>query len=327
MNRLLAVLAILVGLAPAAVAAKPLELIVFYGGANWPVWVGMDKGYFASHGVEIHLTPTPGSVYLVQNLVAGKFDMGFMTFDNVVAYDEGQGEAKLDRPADFVAVLGGLRGGVRLLVNPEIRSFADLRGKSLAVDAPSTGFSLVLRKMLQRGGLAESDYRFENFGGTGERAEALMQGKTVGTIVTSPIDLLPRAKGFRVLADSASAIGPYQATLFIARRSWAQAHEAELVAFIRGYLKALEWLADPAHRTEAVAIYRKHIPKASEQGAQKAWEALLASRDEGIRRDGAIDPEGVATVLRLRGEYGRPKKTLSDPSRYIDESYFYKAMR
>lgn len=310
----------------AALAAKPLEVIVFFGGANWPIWVGMDKGHFAAQGVEINVTNTPGSVYLVKNLVEGKFDIGFTTFDNVVGYDEGQGEAKLDRPADLVAILGGLTGGVRLMVHPDIKSFADLKGKALAVDAPSTGYSLVLRKFMEQGGLAESDYRFENMGGTGERAQALMDNKTVGTIVTSPIDLLPRAKGYRILADSNKAIGPYQATLFIARREWAQAHEAELVKFVRGYLDALDWLADPAHRDEAVAIYRKHIPKASEQSAQKAWDALLANKDEGIRKDGSIDMAGVATVLKLRSEYGRPKKELTDPSRYIDETYYRKAM-
>jgi ABC-type nitrate/sulfonate/bicarbonate transport system substrate-binding protein len=163
-------------------------------------------------------------------------------------------------------------------------------------------------------------------GGTGERAEALMQNKTVGTIVTSPIDLLPIAKGYRVLADS-KTIGPYQATLFVARREWAQAHEAQLASFIRGYIDGLNWLADPAHRDEAVAIYRQHLPKASEQSARKAWDALLTAKDEGLSKEGRIDMAGVATVLKLRSEYGRPQKQLTDPSRYVDESYYEKAMK
>lgn len=325
MARALAALVFAMSFGAGAAKAKPLELIVFYGGANWPVWVGMEKGTFASHGMEIHLSRTPGSVYLVKSLVEGRFDLGFATFDNVVAYDEGQGEAALDRPADLVAVLGGLSGGLRLVVDPKIRSVQELRGRSLAVDAPSTGFSLLLRKMLERGGLAPADYRFENLGGTGERAEALMQGKTVGTILTSPIDLVPIAKGYRVLADSKD-IGPYQATLFVARREWARAHGTELVAFIRGYVEALDWLADPAHRDEAVAIYRKYLPKASEDAAREAWSALLDSADEGIRRDGRIDREGVATVLGLRSEYGEPRKALGDASRYVDESWYRKAI-
>lgn len=316
----------LAAFAPAIFAAQTLQVIVFAGGANWPLWVAMDKGHFAAHGLEVKVTPTPGSVFLVKNLVEGKFDIGFMTFDNIPAYDEGQGEVALDRPANLFAFMGGLTGGLRLMVNPEIKSFADLKGKALAVDSPDTGYSLMMRKLLERGGLADSDYRFENMGGTGERTEALMQNKTTGTIVTSPLDLLPIAKGYRVLADSRD-VGPYQATLYVARREWAQGHGAELVNFVAAQLEALRWLADPAHRDEAVAIYRQHLPKASEQSAQKAWEALLTSKGEGLTRDGRIDMAGVATVLKLRSEYGRPKKDLTDPSRYVDESYFEKAMQ
>ncbi|HET9471227.1 MAG TPA: ABC transporter substrate-binding protein, partial [Usitatibacter sp.] len=240
--RLIARLAVLVAMLPAmAAAATPLRLIVFFGGANWPLWVAGDKGLFAAQGLDVSIASTPGSVFLVQGLMEGKFDIGFATFDNIVGYDEGQGEAKLDRPADLVAVVGGLAGGVRLLAKPEIQSIADLKGKALAVDAPSTGYSLVMRKFLEQAGLSEADYRMEDMGGTGARAQALMDGKTVATIVTSPLDLAPRAKGFRVLADS-SSIGPYQATLFMVRREWARAHEPELVRFARAYIDAMKWL-------------------------------------------------------------------------------------
>jgi ABC-type nitrate/sulfonate/bicarbonate transport system substrate-binding protein len=310
--KLAASLAFVAALVPAvAAAATPLRLIVFFGGANWPLWVAGDKGFFAAQGLDVNITSTPGSVYLVQGLMEGKFDIGFSTFDNAVGYDEGQGEAKLDRPADLVAVVGGLTGGLRLMAKPEIQSIAGLKGKSLAVDAPSTGYSLVMRKFLEQGGLSEADYRMENVGGTGERAQALMAGKTDGTIVTSPLDLAPRAKGFRVLADS-SSIGPYQATLFMVRREWARAHEAELVHFARAYIDAVAWLADPAHRDEAVAIYLKRLPKANAAAAAKAWDALLGGNGEGLRKDGSIDMAGAATVLKLRSEFGRPRKELTD---------------
>jgi hypothetical protein len=30
-------------------------------------------------------------------------------------------------------------------------------------------------------------------------------------------------------------------------------------------------------------------------------------------------------VLRLRSEFGRPQRTLGDPSRYVDESFYAEA--
>lgn len=307
-------------------AAAPLEVIVFPGGFNWPLWVGQEKGFFAANGVEVKITPTPNSVFQMENLAAGKFDIAFSTVDNVIAYDEGQGEVALPGTPDFFAFMGGQYGAVRLVTKPEIRTFADLKGKSLAVDAATTGYAFVLRRILQKNGLAESDYTIERLGGTAARAEALMQGKTDGTILTSPLEIAPEAAGFHRIANAVEVIGPYQAVLGVARRSWAKDNEARLVGFIRSYVAALAWLADPANRTEAAAIYRKNLPRANEAASLKAWDVMLAG-PEGFQKKGQIDIAGVRTVLELRSEYGRPQKSLTDPMKYIDETYYRKAMQ
>jgi ABC-type nitrate/sulfonate/bicarbonate transport system substrate-binding protein len=301
-----------------------LAVIVFPGGFNWPLWVGMEKGFFAQEGVEVTLTPTPGSVYQMQNLAAGKFDIAFSTIDNVVAYTEGQGEAPLPQPPYFFAFMGGQGGAVRLVTHPDVKSIGDLRGKSLAVDAATTGYAFVLKKILQQGGLTEADYTLERVGATAQRAQALMENKTAGTILTSPLEIVPEAKGYRRLANAVDVIGPYQAVLGVARRDWAKQNEKALVGFIRGYVAALDWLGDPANRTEAVAIYRKNIPQASEEAANKAWDVLLGG-SEGFQKKGKLDRAGIATVLKLRSEFGVPRKELTDPQKYIDESYYKKA--
>src|SRR5258708_20950726 len=103
-------------------------------------------------------------------------------FDNVVAYQEGQGEVKLTATPDFFAFMGFSRGTVRLVVNPDIKGYDDLRVKTLAVDAVATGYSLVLQKLLQLGGLKEGDYRLEPAGATGTRAHALIDNNCPVTI-------------------------------------------------------------------------------------------------------------------------------------------------
>jgi ABC-type nitrate/sulfonate/bicarbonate transport system substrate-binding protein len=319
--------ALALGMSSASAATK-VDVIMFPGGANWPLWVAQEKGFFAANGLEVSLTFTPSSGFLMQNVHSGKFQIGHAAFDNIVAYQEGQGDVELPAPApDFFAFVGGQVGGVRLMVQPDVKSFADLKGKALGVDAPSTGFAFILRKMLQQGGLAESDYTFERLGNTAARTEALMQGKTPGTIVTSPLDLLPESKGFRRLADSSEAIGPYQSILGLTRRSWARENEGTVVAYVRAYVAALDWMSDPANRDEAIAIYRKNLPAVSEAAARKHWEVLLGGGKDGIERKGRIDMAGVENVLKLRSEFARPQKSLTDPSKYVDESYYRKAVR
>ena len=213
-------------------AATTLQVIVFPGGFNWPLWVGQEKGFFDENGLELKITGTPGSIFQVQNLMAGKFDIAFSNYDNVVAYMEGQGEAPLPQPPDLFTFMGVQYGAVRLVANPEIKAIAELKGKSLAVDAATTGYAFVLMKMLQQAGLNESDYTLDKVGSTSQRAEALMQNKTAATILTTPLEILPESRGYRRLANATDAVGPYQAVSGVARRSWAKEHRAELVGFI-----------------------------------------------------------------------------------------------
>jgi ABC-type nitrate/sulfonate/bicarbonate transport system substrate-binding protein len=316
----------LFAVAATAALAAPLEVIVFPGGFNWPLWVAQEKGFFSDQRLEVNVTPTPGSVFQMQNLAAGKFDIAFSNYDNVVAYMEGQGEAPLPQPPDFFVFMAAQYGAVRLVANPRIHTIADLKGKSLAVDAATTGYAFVLRKMLQQAGLGEGDYTLETVGGTGQRAEALMQDKTAATILTTPLEILPESRGYRRLANATETIGPYTAVSGVARRSWAREHRPELVGFIKAYVRALEWISDRANRAEAVAIYRKYIPAAGEASASKAWE-LLTQGSEGFAKRAKLDPAGMQTVLKLRSEFGRPRKALADTGKYVDESYYAEALR
>jgi ABC-type nitrate/sulfonate/bicarbonate transport system substrate-binding protein len=308
------------GIASLVQAQTPLRVISFPGGANLPLWVAEDKGLFAREQLALKLSPTPNSVVLVQSLLEGKQDIALAAFDNVVAYQEGQGEVKLSTTPDVFAFMGVSRGTVRLVVNPDIKGYDDLRGKTLAVDAVATGYSLVLQKLLQLGGLKADDYRLESVGGTAERAQALMENKFSGTILTTPLEIAPEARGYRCLANAADILGPYQTIVGMARRGWAQDNRAALVGFIRASTEAIDWLFDPKNRAAAVAIYRQHLPNVPEGAAQQHVNALLGER-EGFTRGSALDAEGMMTVLRIRSELGVPRKKLTDPARYIDESY------
>ena len=79
-----------------AQAPAKLEVIVFAGGFNWPIWVAQEKGFFRANQVEVNVTPTPGSVFQLVNLIDGKFDIAMTAIDNLIAYREGQGEDRAD---------------------------------------------------------------------------------------------------------------------------------------------------------------------------------------------------------------------------------------
>src|ERR1700760_4479100 len=234
MKRLLAAaaVALCVSSAAQAQAPSPLNLIIFPGGLSWPVFVAQDKGFFENEHLAVKVTETPGSVFQVKGIMAGDFDIAMTPFDNVVAYQEGQGETSFDPPTDLFAFMGGISSTLRLIVRPEIASFADLKDKTLGVDALSTGYSLLMYRLLDHNNLPTGSYRLERFGGTASRVKALTEGKIAGTMVSSPQEILPEQSGFRRLGDIQPMLGSYQALCGVARRSWAATHSGQLESFI-----------------------------------------------------------------------------------------------
>lgn len=317
-----------VALLPAAARAqtpKTLEVIVFPGGFNWPIWVALEKGYFAKNGVAVHLTPTPGSVFQLTNLIDGKFDIGMTAIDNPIAYDEGQGEAPTAKKPDLVAFMGGDNGFLHLVTVPEVKSYKDLKGKTLSVDALTTGYAFVLMKMLERKGLKRSDYTLAKAGGVLERFQALMKKEHAGTLLLSPFEVAAEAQGFRDLGAAIDIFGHYQGLVAAARRDWLKEHGPEAVGYIRGYVAGLDWLYDRKNKAEAIAILRKNLTSMSPELAEKTYGVLLDSK-RGFTKKARLDVEGIKTVLAIRSQYGEPKKKLSDPSRYYDLTYYKRAM-
>jgi ABC-type nitrate/sulfonate/bicarbonate transport system substrate-binding protein len=314
--------------APGPAAAQtldPVSVIVFPGGFNWPIWVAQAKGYFAKGGIEVKLTPTPSSVFQLTNLIEGRFDIGVTAIDNVIAYMEGQGEAPVSKEPDLFVFMGGDNGLLSLAVLPEIKTYRDLKGKTLSVDAMTTGYAFVLFDLLERNGLRARDYNVVKAGGVLERWDGLRERKHDGTMLIAPFDILARTNGLNILQYAIDVYGEYQGLTGVTRRSWAAENPKKLIAYIRGYREGLAWLFDPMNRQEAIAILRKNLPQLSEALAGESYGVLV--HPKGFAPDGALSIAGVRRVLALRSEYGEPKKTLADPMRYYDPTYFEAAKR
>jgi ABC-type nitrate/sulfonate/bicarbonate transport system substrate-binding protein len=306
--------------------AEPFKVVAFAGASNWPFWVGQEKGFFRREGVEVVLELTPNSVELAKNLHAGRYDLALTSVDNVVAYDEGQGEADLGGPADFVAIFGVDNGLLSVMAVPEVKSFAELKGKTLSVDAMTTGFAFVLREVLARNGVAESDVQIVRVGGGAQRLEALLKKEQAATLLNTPLDLVAEARGFNRLARARDQLDAYQGIVGTMRRDTANRQRLRVEAFIRGFHTSVAWLADPANKDEAVTILVGRMRGMERPAAERAYQRLL-DPVEGMYRDLRMDREGIATVLRLRSAYAQPRRLLSDPDRYVDLSYLEAALK
>jgi ABC-type nitrate/sulfonate/bicarbonate transport system substrate-binding protein len=298
----------------------PLNLICFPGAPNLPIFAADELGIFKKYDIEIDLTTTPSSIFQIENMMAGEFQIAGTAFDNIVAYQEGQGAVEIAAKPDLFAFMGATQIELSLVVAPEIESFDDLKGKSLALDALATGFAFILYRMLENAGLSLDDCPMIPVGATPDRWASVQSGEHAGTLTIEPFTAMARAQGFHVLESSLATVEHYQGGVFATRRSWASNNEAALMGYISGYLDGLRWVLNPDNGEQAKEILLRNMPAINPKAVNNVMAKLLSSKT-GLTPNGALLPAGIDTVLQLRSHYAQPAKVLGDPDRYVDLSY------
>jgi ABC-type nitrate/sulfonate/bicarbonate transport system substrate-binding protein len=306
-------------------ALHPVRMITFGGGYALPAWVAQRQGFFEKHGLVVSITYTPDSVFLMTGLIEGRYDVAVTAIDNLVAYQEGQGEAPVKAPVDLFAFMGLDDSFQSLMAGPEVKSVADLRGRELAVDALTTGFAFVLREAVARAGMTDADVKYVRTGGGPTRMRALIEGKYAAGLLATPLDLVAAEQGMVRLGGTRELLGRYMGRSAFSQRAWAKQNEAAVIGFIRAYRDAMDWLYDPRNRETAATILVANDRAMTPELARRSLDILLAEKG-GFFRDVALDVEGVRTVLALRTKFAVPKKTLDDPMKYIDLSYHRRAL-
>jgi ABC-type nitrate/sulfonate/bicarbonate transport system substrate-binding protein len=296
-------------------APRTIRVIAFPGAPNLPLFAAEEHDFFREADVALSFRTTPSSVYQAEKLAAGEFDVAFTAFDNIVAYGEGQGAVNLPRATDFCVVMGATQLEISLVAQPEIATVAALKGKSIALDAVSTGFAFIFYDMLERNGLAPSDCTLAPVGATPQRWQSVIEGKHAATLTIEPFTSIARAKGFTQLDVSTRNFKAYQGGTVASTRSWASGNADLLTDFIRAYLKGLDWTLDPSNRDAATTLLAKRMSEIPERALPAVMESLLSPRS-GLTPRGEILPEGMAQVLALRSRYGGGA-VLTDWRKYL----------
>lgn len=298
---------------------QALRVIVFAGVQNLPLYAAQAQGFFTDRALQVSVEFTPNSWTLRDGLAEGRYDIAHSAVDNAVAMAELAGR-------DIAVVLGGDNGFNALYVQPGIGEIADLRGRTVLVDAPDTAFALVLYRILSQHGLARGNYTVKSVGATPLRLAAMREDRTASAaILNLPFRLVAERAGLRRLGDAVSLVGPYLSTTGFVMRAWAAAQGEVLARYLQAYILGLRWALDPANRAAATALLEKHLRLQPDVAA--ATYAMAADPVTGIATDGALDSAGFANVLRIRAEVeGQWGGTAPSPERYLDLSYHARAL-
>ena len=304
----------------AASAAGPeaVRVNTFPNAKALPFHAGLAKGIFARHGVALQLSFTENSSRQREGLAAGRFDVAHSAVDNAVAMVETAGQ-------DVVIVTGGDSGMNEFFVQAYIRTFADLRGRALVVDAPNTAYAIQAKKILLKHGLKDgTDYTVVPVGRGELRLEAMARNKEYAAAVLNlPFTIQAEQLGMKSLGSTVDMLGPYQANGAFAMRAWAGTHGALLERYIAGYVESLRWVRRPENRDECVAILMSKL-KIPRDVAEATYRTLV-DPVRGFTPDARFDMEGFRNMLALRAEIEGKASERSAES-YFDLSYYGRAL-
>src|SRR6476660_8206836 len=210
MKRLLAAIAAILFVAAASqdvrAEANKLTVIVFPGVQNLPMFAAQAKGFYSKRGLDVDIKFTPNSDELRNGLAEGRYQIAHSAVDNAFAMKD-------KANVDIAVVSGGDNSFNHRIVRPEITSLADVKGKTVVVDAIDTAYAFQLYDILRQNGLNKGDYEINPVGGTPMRLEAMLKDKgMVAGMMNPPFSINAQKAGLKSMGTAAAALGAYQGT-------------------------------------------------------------------------------------------------------------------
>lgn len=244
------------GLALAAIgaASAPAADTVVVGtvgsaSANlWPVFIGLNKGFFAEQDVKIDLVYVQSSAQVIQQLTAGSLDMTMSTglVDPIRAIEKGSPIA--------IVRLESQSPPYALVAKPAIKSLADLKGKTISLGGPKDVTRIYLERMLAPSGVKPGEFDMVYAGATAARAQSLLAGAVDAAILLPPFNFQAVANGFNELGLAADFTPDLPFSGMVANLAWAKSHEALLRRILTAHTKSIAWFEDNSNRADAVKM-------------------------------------------------------------------------
>ncbi|MDR7401171.1 MAG: ABC transporter substrate-binding protein [Armatimonadota bacterium] len=305
-------------------AAQPVRLRVVHVPVLIfaPLYVAIERGYFAREGIEVELITTPGGVSSFAVLAGGRAEvvvggLGAALFNAAARGLDFKvvGPVHMERPP----VSTPLVISKKAWDSGEIRSVRDLRGRKVSVNVLGSATEFWLHSALLRGGLTIDDVDLVavNFP---EVPAALANGAIAAGLLGEPLATLAEDRG-QIHRLSQDFIDGVQVTALYYSGQFMRAHPRQAVGFMVAWLRASRDLFGDGYRRDDVArIVEKYtgVPAAVVKRAAAPYHETNGKMNFN-------DFKRLQEFFRKRGAltYDRPL----EPSQYIDTTYVREALQ
>lgn len=277
-------------------------------------YIAQRKGFFTREGVNLEILPIEGgAANMVVALSKGMVDVT-RTATPYLIQDVLKG-------SENVAIAGETATPIySLIVKPEIKSFADLKGKTIGLSLAVDTISISTRKLMAMNGVKEGDFKVKELVGTPARADCLRKAECDAVPLGQPEDFVLMKQGYRRLGVSTDAMANFQFIVGAVRRSWGEKNKDTLVRYLRALASSYRFMREPANRDEVVRIILD-TTGSSEEIARQTLSLYFEPERGVVPKQGEIDVKGFNEVIRVMAEAGELKAPLPSAERFIDLQY------
>lgn len=287
-----------------------------------PLYVAMERGYFAKQGIEVELITTPGGVSSFAVLAGGRAEvvvggLGAALFNAAARGLDFKvvGPVHMERPP----VSTPLVISKKAWESGEIRSVRDLRGKRVSTNVLGSATEFWVQAALLKGGLTIDDVQLVavNFP---EVPAALANGAIAAGLLGEPLATLAEEQG-QIVRLTEDFVNGVQVTALYYSGEFMRTQPKLAVGFMIAWLQASRDLyGDGYKRDDVAAIVEKYtrVPAAIVKKARPPFHEPNGQMNFN-------DFKRLQEFFKRRGHLTYEKPL--EPKQYIDTSYVREALR
>jgi len=277
------------------------------------IWVAEEKGLFKKHGANVEVIFIGGgAARVVSALLAGEIQFSVGGGDAVI-------RAAL-RGGDTVLTFSPMNRGLqRLIVRPEIRTPAELKGKRVSITRFGSAGHWAFQLFVRKWGMRPEDFQLIQLEASPAMFANLEKGGTEGAVLTMPSFFLAEEKGYRTLADPAEMDIYYLQNSVDTTRSYLKANRAQAIRFGKGLMEGIAYFKK--YKKESLEVLQKKLRIQSAQEKDLKYLELSYNLLAAKYYNPTLyaTPKALETSLEFIAAT-EPKARGADAKSFVDES-------
>lgn len=248
------------------------------------------------YGINWETQRVPSSPAQFESLSSGEIDIAITSPDNVLLYATTD-KNPIGRQLQLRILRTIDRGmGLALYTSEDITEASQLRGTTLGVDVPNSGFAFLLFALAQKLGVAREDYELESIGATPKRLSAVETKTVSATILNAETAVQAEQLGLRKWASSIDVSDNYLGTVLTQIDASMNPNTEK---FLELWEEATSIILSSSN-SELVELLKTDFPKL----ANPEYVSLLQSEDYGLLRDAKASEEQLSALVQIRSDFG-----------------------